>query len=112
MQGLTFSSKLYQDSLIVSTAKAANQNTGALISSTKSVPFEFALDLYEAATQPCTEYYCQASAATLNYHLDMLNKLQKQVYKTVSPALAASLKLLAHSWYRDFLLLFLFQMFI
>ena len=42
------------------------------------------------------EYCCHDWADAPSWYLDMLDKLQKRVYRTVGPALAASLELLAH----------------
>ena len=46
--------------------------------------------------QSCMEYYCHVWASAPSCYLNMLNKLQKQVRRTVGPTLAASLEPLAH----------------
>ena len=54
------------------------------------------LYLYKSTIRPCMEYYCHAWAGALSYYLKLLDKLQKQICRTVGPSLAASLKPLAH----------------
>ena len=94
--GLTFSSKLDWGSYIVSIAKTASKKIGALICSTKFLTPEVALYLYKSTICPCMEYGCQAWAGAPTFHLELLDKLQKQICRTVGPALAASLEPLAH----------------
>ena len=55
MLGLTFSSKLYWGSYIVSIAKTASQKIGALIRSMKFLSPEVALYLFKSTIQPCIE---------------------------------------------------------
>ena len=96
MLGLTFSSKLDWSSYIVSTAKTASKKIGALICSMKFLSPEFALYLYKFTIQPCMEYCCHVWAGAPNCYLELLDKLQKWIYRTVGPSLAASLEPLAH----------------
>ena len=42
------------------------------------------------------EYCCHAWAGAPSCYLELLDKLQKQIYRTVGPSLAASLENLAH----------------
>ena len=42
------------------------------------------------------EYCCHAWAGAPSYYLDLLDKLQKRIYRTVDPSFAASLEPLAH----------------
>ena len=42
------------------------------------------------------ENCCHVWAAALTIYLELLDKLQKQIYRTVSPSLAACLEPLAH----------------
>ena len=42
------------------------------------------------------EYCCQVWAGAPSYSLELLDKLQKQIYRTVGPSLGASLQPLAH----------------
>ena len=59
---------------------------------------EVALYLYKSIVCPCMEYCCHVWAGTPNCYLELLDKLQKQIHKTVGPSLAASLEPLAHCW--------------
>ena len=94
--GLTFSSELDWGSYIVSIAKAASKKIGALIWSMKFLSPEVALYLYKSTIQPCMEYCCHVWAGAPNCYLELLDKLQKQICRTVGPSLAASLEPLAH----------------
>ena len=53
---LTFSSKLDWGSYIISVAKTASKNSGALIHSMKFLSPEIALYLYKSTIRPCMEY--------------------------------------------------------
>ena len=57
---------------------------------------EFALYLYKSTILPSTEYCCHVWAGAPSCYLDMLDKLEKQICKTVGPKLAASFKPLGH----------------
>ena len=83
---LTFSSELDWGSGIIWT----------LIHSVKFLSPEVALYLYESTIWPYMEYYCHLWADTPSCYLKMLDKLQKQIYRTVGPSLMASLEPLAH----------------
>ena len=96
MMGLTFSSKLDWGSYIVSIAKIASKKIGALIRSMKFLSPEAALYLYKSTMQPCMEYCCHVWADAPSCYLELLNKLQKWICRTVGPSLAASLEPLAH----------------
>ena len=96
MLGLTFSSKLDWGSYIISIAKTASKKTGALIHSAKFLSPEVALYLYKSTIHSCMEYCCQVWAGAPNGYLELLNKLQKRICRTVGPSLAASLETLAH----------------
>ena len=96
MLGLTFSSKLDWGSYIVSIAKSASKKTGALIRSMKFLCPEVALYLYKSTIRPCMEYCCHAWAGAPSCDLELLDKLQKWICRTVGPSLAASLEPLAH----------------
>ena len=91
MLGLTFSSKLDWGSYIVSIAKTASKKVGALIRSP-----EVALYLYKSTIWPCMEYCCHVWAGAPSCYLELLDKLQKWICRTVGPSLAASLEPLAH----------------
>ena len=93
---LTFSSKLDWGSYIISIAKTASKKIGALIRSIKFLSPEVALYLYKSTIRPCMEYCCHAWAAVPSYYLELLDKLEKRICRTVGPSLTASLEPLAH----------------
>ena len=84
MLGLTFSSKLDWGSYIISIAKM------------KFLSPEVALYLYKSTIQLCMEYCCHVWAGAPSCYLELLDKLQKWICRTVGPSLAASLEPLAH----------------
>ena len=55
-----------------------------------------ALYLYISTILPCMEHCCYVWAGALSSYLDMQDKLQKRVCRTVRPTLAASLEPLGH----------------
>ena len=57
---------------------------------------EFALHLYKSTIRPCVEYCCHIWAGAPSCYLGLLDKLQKRIYRTVCPLLAASLEPLVH----------------
>ena len=99
MLGLTFSSKLNWGSYIISIAKTASQKIGALICSMKFLSSEVALYLYKSNICPCIEYCCHVWAGAPNCHLELLDKLQKEIFRTdrsIRPIL--HLQLLLNLW--------------
>ena len=58
IMGLTFSSKLDWDSSIISIAKTASKEIGALVRSMKFLSPEVALYLCKSTIRPCMEYCC------------------------------------------------------
>ena len=54
------------------------------------------LYLYKSTICPCMEYCRHIWASDPNCYLELLDKLQKQIYRTVGPSLAAFLESLAH----------------
>ena len=94
MLGLT-SSKLDWVSYIISIAKTASKKIGAFIRSMKFVSPEVALYLYKCTIHPCMEYRCHIWAGAPSCYLELLDKLQKRICRTVHPSLAASLEPLA-----------------
>ena len=97
MLGLTFSSKLdWASSYIISIAKTASKKIGTLIRSMKSLSPEVALYLYKSTICPCMEYCCQVWPGAPRCYLELLDKLQKRICRTVGPSLTASLEPLAH----------------
>ena len=57
---------------------------------------EVALFLYKSTIRPCMEYCCHVSAGASSCYLDLLDKLQKRICRTVGPSLAASLEPFGH----------------
>ena len=96
MLGLTFSSRLDWGSYIVSVAKTASKKIGASIRSIKFLSPEVDLYLYKSTIRPCMEYCCHVWAGAPSCYLELLDKLQKWICRTVGPSLAASLEPLAH----------------
>ena len=96
MLGLTFSSGLNWSSYIISIAKIASKKIGAMIRSIKFLSLEVALYLYKSTIRPCMEYCCHVWASPPSCYLELLDKLQKRICRTVGPSLAASLEPLAH----------------
>ena len=96
MLDLTFSSKLDWDFYIISIAKSASKKIGALICSMKFLSPKVALYLYKSTIHPCMEYCCHVWAGAPSCYLELLDKLQKRICRTVGPSLAASLEPLAH----------------
>ena len=96
MLGLTFSSKLDWGPCIVSISKTVSKKIGTLIQSMKFFSPEVAFYLYKSTTRPCMEYCCHVWAGAPSCYLELLNKRQKRICRTVGPSLAASLEPLAH----------------
>ena len=94
--GLTFSPKLDWGSYIVSIAKTASKKIGALIRPMKFLSPEVALYLYKSTIRPCMEYCCHVWAGARSCYLELLDKLQKRICRTVGPSLATNLEPLAH----------------
>ena len=57
---------------------------------------DVALYLYKSTIRPCMEYCCHVWAGAPSCYLELLDKLQKRICRTVGPSLAASLEPLAH----------------
>ena len=93
---MTFSSKVDWGSYIISIAKPTSKKIGALFHSAKFLPPEVAQYLYKSTIPPCTEYRCHVLACARSCYLELLDKLQKQICRTVAPSLAASLESLAY----------------
>ena len=96
MLGLTFSSKLNFGSYIISIAKISSKKIGALIHSMMFLSPEVVRFLYKSIIRPCMEYCCQVWAGARSCYLELLDKLQKRICRTVGLSLAASLEPLAH----------------
>ena len=92
MLRLTFSSKLDWGYYIISIAKTASKKIGALIRSMKFLSPKAALYLYISTIRSCMEYCCHVWAGALGCCLELLDKPQKRMCRTVVPSLAASLE--------------------
>ena len=57
---------------------------------------EVAMYLYKSTICPCMEYCCHVWAGAPIWYLQLLDKLQKQICRTIVPSLAAYLEPLAH----------------
>ena len=90
MLGLTFSSKLDWGSYITYIAKTASKKIGALIHSMKFLSLGVALYLYKSTICPCMVYCCHVWIGAPSCYLELSGKLQKQIYRTTGPSLAAS----------------------
>ena len=90
MVGLTFFSKLDRGSYVISIAKTASKKIGALICSMKFLSPEVDLYLSKSTIRPCTEYCCHVWAGAPICYLELLDKLQKQICRTVGPSLTLS----------------------
>ena len=82
---------------LISIAKTSSSKIGALIHSMKFLS-EVALYLYKCTIQPCMEYCFHVWAGAPSCYLELLDKLQKLMCRSVGPLLTASLELLAHCW--------------
>ena len=69
---------------------------GALIRSMKFLSPGVALYLYKSNIGSCMEYCCHAWDGVRSCYLQVLNKLEKQISRTVDPSPAASVEALAH----------------
>ena len=96
MLGLTFSSKLDGGTYIIFIAKTASKKIGALIDTVKFLSPEVALHLYKSTMRSCMEYGCHIWAGAPSCYLELLDKLQKRICRTVGRSLAASIEPLAH----------------
>ena len=62
----------------------------------KFFPPEVVLYLYKPTIRLCMEYCCHVWAVAPGCFLELLDKLQKLICRTIGPLLAASLEPLAH----------------
>ena len=81
---------------MISIAKTACKKIEALICSMKFLFPEIALYLYKSTIRQCMEHCYHVWASAPSCYLELLDKLQKQICRTVGPLLAASLEPLAH----------------
>ena len=96
MLGLTFSSKLDWGSHIISIVKAVSKKIGVLIRSMKFLCPKFALHLYKSTIWSCMEHGFHVCAGGPSCYLELLDKLQKRICRTVGPSLTTSLEPLVH----------------
>ena len=104
--GLTFSSKLDWDPYIISIDKTDSNKIGTLICSMKFLSPEVALCLYKSTIRPCMEYCCHVWGCAPICYFKFLDKLQKWIYMTVGPSLAACPEPMTHCWNETSLSLF------
>ena len=57
---------------------------------------KISLYLYKSTIRPCMEYCCHVWTGTCSFYLELLDKLQKRIYRTVVTSIAISLEPLAH----------------
>ena len=77
-------------SYIIPIAKSASKKTRALICPMKFLSPEVALYFYTSTLQPCMEYCCHVQAGAPSCYLELLDKLQKWICRTVGSYLAVS----------------------
>ena len=82
--------------LTLSLVKSASKKIGALICSVKFVSPKVALYLYKSIIRHCMEHCCHVWAGAPSCYLKTLDKLQKRIWRTVGPSVAAFLESLAH----------------
>ena len=78
---------------LTSSSKTTYKKIRAMICSMKFLSPEFAQYLYKSNIRPCMEYRCHVWTGALSCYLELLDKLQKQICRTVGPSLAAFLNL-------------------
>ena len=93
--GLTFSSMDWSY-YIVYIAKTASKKIGALLCSMTFLSPEVALYLYKSIIMSRIEYCCHVWTGAASCYFKLLDKLQKQICRTVGPSLAASVEPLVH----------------
>ena len=81
---------------IISIAKTASKKIGVLIRSMRFLSPEVALYLYKSTIRPYMECCCHVLTGAPSCYLDLLDKLQKRICRTVGPSLATSPEPLAH----------------
>ena len=96
MHGLTFSCKLNWGSYVICIARTSSKKIRVLIRSMKLLSPVVALYFYKSTIQLCREYCCCIWAGIPSCYLELLDKLQKWICRTVGLSLATSLEPLAH----------------
>ena len=87
MMGLTFSSKLDWGSHIIPIAKTASKKIEVLIRSMKFLSPEVVCISINLNIKSCMEYCCHVWAGAPSCYLELLDKLQKQICRTIGPSL-------------------------
>ena len=82
--------------VLIYIAKAASKKIGASICTMKFLSSEVVLCLYISTIRSCVEYCCNAWIGAPSRHLELLDKLQKRICRTVGPSLTASLEHFTH----------------
>ena len=84
---------------ISSIAKTASKIFRTLVLSLKFLSHVVALYLCKSTIPRCREYFCHVWMVAPNCYLDMLDRLQKQICRSLGPELPASIEPLAHRQY-------------
>ena len=63
-----------------------------MVHGSKFLSPEVALYFYKSTIQPCMEYCCHLLAGASSCYLEWLDKLQKQICRTVGPSHEVSLE--------------------
>ena len=74
----------------------ASKKIEALIRSMKFLSPEFPLYLYKSTIRPCIEYCCHVWASAPSCYFELLDRLQKQIYRTTVPSLVVCSEPQAH----------------
>ena len=96
MLQLVFSSKLDWSCYINSIGKTTSKKIGYLIHSMKFLFPEVAMYLYKSTIRECMEYCCHVWGGAASCYLELLDKLQKPICRSVGPSLSVSLESLGH----------------
>ena len=67
-----------------------------ILLSMKFLPPEVTLYLCKCTIRPCMEYWCHVWAGAPSCYLELLDKVQKRICRTIVPPLATSLEPLVH----------------
>ena len=70
-------------SYIISIAKTSSKKIGALIRFMKFLSPEVALYLHKSIIRPYMEYFCHVWAGVPSYYLELLDKPQNRICRTV-----------------------------
>ena len=101
MLELSFSSKLDWGSYIISITKTVSKKIGAFRSMIFLSP-EAALYLYNPTIWPCMKYCCHVWAGAPSCYLEMFDKLQKRICRTVVSPLVDSLEVLGKNTHEKY----------